>query len=604
MSTELQDKIARLPKSPGVYLMIGDGDEILYVGKAKELRQRVRNYFTRSGDNRLFIQFMRRVLRDVRCIVTHNEKEAMLLENTLIKKHKPRYNIQLRDDKQFLNVRIDRKKAFPRIELVRRVRKDDATYLGPFHSAGGLRHTLRFIQGIVPLRDCKDSIFNNRSRPCLKYEIGRCCAPCVDYVSEAEYSEMIDTAVKVIKGEREEVIARLEAEMKAEAGKLNFERAARLRDQLGALRKTRERQDVESHRRVDRDVVGWHREAGFLEIKLLFVRDGKLVNSQGYSFESGLPDEELLTQFLMRYYTSGAYLPDEILLPSELDDRPLLEEILRDERGAALSVAVPQRGEKRRLVEMAHVNAQESFRFRMKDGERKTNLLIAIQQRLQLQRFPEVIECYDISNLQGQLSVGSRVVFRHGQPDKKSYRKYKIRSIEGIDDYGSIQEVLRRRLADDEVRPDLMLIDGGLGHVNAAAEVFADLGIDDVDLRSIAKARARRDTEERFFTPSRSTPERFPEGAAELHLLQRLRDEAHRFAITYHRQLRSKALTASALDQVPGIGPARRRALLDQFGSVDGIRQREIEELTSVPGITTALARAILEALTNDESSA
>jgi excinuclease ABC subunit C len=602
------EKLAALPARPGVYLLKDRRGKVIYAGKAKNLRARVRTYF-RGGDERSQVQFLMRKVFDLETLVATSEKEALILENNLIKQYKPRYNIRLKDDKSYVSVKVTVADAWPRILVTRKIVKDGSKYFGPYHSAYSVRETLDTIRKIIPLRTCSDGVFRNRSRPCLEYQIKRCLGPCCLPVDPEVYKQHLREATMLLEGKSVELVRQLKGEMQKAAADLRFEEAARLRDEIRAIDKTQEKQQVVAHWGGDQDVFGLYREGGFVEVQVLFVRQGKLTGNQAYSFEDyELGDEELLQSLLTQFYQGERYIPDEILVPAELEDREARTEYLTERRGARATIIRPQRGDKASLVRMAQENAAHSFRERRDTGKQRERMLEELQRKLHLRNAPKRIECFDISNIQGTLAVGSMVTFDEGESDKNRYRRYRIRTVPGADDFAMMYEVLKRRFSrakEEGNYPDLLVVDGGKGQLNVAVEVLRELEIGDVDVVGLAKARVERDpraatvtqSDERVFLPGRMNPVVLRSNSSALFLMQRVRDEAHRFAITYHRQLRRKERLRSALDAIEGIGPLRRRRLLRHFGSVQRIRNASLAEIAEVPGISLALAEKIKQDL-------
>jgi excinuclease ABC subunit C len=607
---DLEAKLAQMPSQPGVYLMKNAEGTILYVGKAKSLRSRVRSYFRKSGDGRFRMQFLIPNVEDIEFLVTDTEKEALILENTLIKAHKPRFNVNLRDDKSYVNLRLDPRDMYPRLTVVRRPTRDGALYFGPYASANSVRETMRTLSRIFPLRLCTDHVFHSRTRPCLYHQIHRCSAPCVPgHVSGDEYRALVEQTALFLKGRDEELLKMLYAQMHEAAGALRFEEAGRLYRRIGAIERTIERQKVTGSQERDQDVFGYFREADHVEIQRLTIRGGKLLGGKSDHFSGQLsPDADILESYVNQYYAEGSEIPEEVLLPFALEGREGLADLLSERRGKRVSVLLPERGEKRALVAMANKNAELSFQAR-KDRERsQQSTLEQLQERLHLRNFPRRIECFDMSNIQGTNPVGSMVTFTDGEPDKARYRKFQVKTVEGPDDFASMYEVLSRRytraLEEDDL-PDLIMVDGGKGQLNIAQAVLWELGIEAPDLISIAKSRLKpaqgsqekHRTDERFFIPGRKNPVILPANSAGLFLLQRVRDEAHRFAITYHKSRRAKAAVHSALDDIPGIGPKRRKALLRHFGSVNGIAAASPEAIQEVAMVSRTLAELILQSL-------
>jgi excinuclease ABC subunit C len=601
----VERKLDTVVPEPGVYLLKDRAGKVLYVGKAKSLRARVRAYFREGGDGRFQMRFLMRKVVDFDTLVTTSEKEALILENNLIKQYKPRYNIRLKDDKSYLSAKITNH-AWPRITVTRKIIKDGGRYFGPFGSADGLRDTIDVIRKVFPLRTCSDAVFRNRSRPCLEYQIKRCLGPCVLDVDREEYGRHLHAAELLLEGKNLELLREMRDQMKDRASRLEFEEAARIRDRVRAIEKTVERQTVLHHWGGDQDVFGLYREGGFIEAIVLVVRAGKLTTTHGWSFQDvELPDEEIIGDLLTQYYAGPRTPPDEVIVPVDLEDASVRAELLSERRGRKVEVFRPQRGEKVRLVEMAMENAKQSFASRRDNEKTRERMLDELRTRLNLRNAPKRIECYDISNLQGTMVVGSQVTFDEGEPRKEFYRRYRIRSVEGQDDFASLYEVLKRRL-ERAVRenefPDLWIIDGGKGQLNVALEVLREMKLgDQIDCVSLAKQHVLNDrrgrevakSDERVFLPNRKDPIVLPKNSTALFLLVRIRDEAHRFAITYNRELRRRARLRSVIDDVEGIGPKRRRALLSHFGSLKRIREASVDEIAEVKGFNRELAAEI-----------
>jgi excinuclease ABC subunit C len=604
----LAEKLEAVQARPGVYLLKDKHAKVIYVGKAKNLRARVRTYF-RGGDERSQVRFLMQRVADLETLVTSNDKEALILENNLIKQYKPRYNIRLKDDKSYVSVKVTVQDAWPRVLVTRKIVKDGGRYFGPYASAYSVRETLDTIRKAIPLRTCSDGVFRNRSRPCLEYQIKRCLGPCCLPVDAEVYQQHLREAMLLLEGKSQQLLRQLEGEMQRAAGELRFEDAARLRDKIRAIERTQERQQVVSHWGDDQDVFGIYREGGFIEAQVLFVRQGKLTGNQAYSFaDFEFADEEVLEALLTQFYQGERYIPDEILVPVDLEDRDVRAEYLGERKGKQIDVLRPQRGDKVRLLEMAAENARQSFRERQDAGHNRERMSEELQRHLHLRNAPKRIECFDISNIQGRLAVGSMVTFDEGEPDKNRYRRFRIKTVPGADDFRMMYEVLTRRFArakQEGSYPDLLVVDGGKGQLNVALEVLRELEISEVDAVGLAKMRVDRDaqspeltrSEERVFLPGRKNPVILKRNSNALFLLQRVRDEAHRFAITYHRQLRSKERLRSVLDGIPGVGAGRRKRLLRHFGSVRRIREASVEALAQVPGISLALADRIKSTL-------
>jgi excinuclease ABC subunit C len=605
-STTLAEKVHRLPRDPGVYMFKDKAGKVIYVGKAKNLLARVRNYLRDGADGRYQIRFLTARARDLDYIVTETEQEALILENNLIKKYRPRYNIFLKDDKTYVNLRLNVDHPYPRLTVVRRPRRDRAQYFGPFASAGSVRQTLRMIGRIFPLRTCTDSELERRKRPCLYYHIKRCPGPCVGLVDPQEYAETVSKVKMFLKGKGNQLVKALSDQMDRLSAERRFEQAARVRDQMFAIQRTIEKQRIASPQRVDRDAFAAYRENERIVVQKLSVRDGQVSGGQMYSFDNAvLPTAEHLASFLSQYYQGGAVVPGEVLVAEEVPDVETLEQYLSDRAKRRVRIVYPKRGERRTLVEMAEKNARSAFAD-YGASQRNRELLEDLQELLSLQRYPRRIECYDISNIHGADSVGSGVSFIDGEPSKSHYRNFKIRTVSGSDDYGMMREVLERRFSrgiKEGDLPDLLVVDGGRGQLNVALDVLDRLGVEAVDAVGIAKVREtdggrRVRGKEKLYLPRLPEPLLLEGNSSALYLLERVRDEAHRFAITHHKRLRSKRLGESALDGIPGVGPVLKQRLLEEFGSVTRIRQAPVDVLATVTGVSRRLAQAIKDAIT------
>jgi len=594
-----------------VYLFKDQAERVIYVGKADNLRARVRSYFG-AGDGRPLVPLLMRAARDLDTVVVRNTKEALLLENQLIKEHQPRYNVKLKDDSNYLSIRLNTRHAWPRVELVRKVRRDGARYFGPYASATAVRRTLQVLNRHFQLRTCSDSVLRRRSRPCILYQIKRCPAPCVDELAPApaEYAASVEATLLFLEGRGEELCVDLEARMHAASEALDFEGAARLRDQAQAVRQVRVKQRVAFSHGQDEDVFGFARRDDLAQIGLLKVRGGHVRDVRSFTLKGlKLSDAEVLGSFVNQYYDTAAAGPDDlphrVLVPLELDDAAAKEAWLGERRGRKVEVRRPQRGRARTLLQTACDNARIALEEAERDADRRQDVLDRLAQRLRLTQRPEIIDCADISIFQGDQAVGSVVRFRDALPHKEGYRRFKVRSVEGSDDFAMMYEVLTRHLrrcAEAQQLPDLLLVDGGKGQLGVARAAARDLGLDDLALASLAKSRVQASTPgvegverspERVFLPGAKDPLVLRQNSAELLLLARLRDEAHRFAITYHRRRRKAATLKSALDDIPGLGPARRTALLTTLGSVEGVRRASAQTLAGVPGVGPKLAAAI-----------
>ncbi len=595
---ELKEKLAQLPDAPGVYLLKDERGEVLYVGKAKNLRARVRTYFQNADDGRPLCRPLKERTRDVDVVLTATEKEALILENNLIKQFRPRYNVVFRDDKTYASIKVDLNEPWPAPRIVRRRdRKPNVLWFGPYASAQAARSTLRQILSVFPLRQCSLAKCARAARPCIQHEIGRCMAPCSGEVSPEEYRRALDRAVKVLKGDAQELIDALREQMTEAADRLDYERAAELRDRIEDIQHTLEKQRITSASFEDRDVFGFYAEGDEMEVQVMFIRSGRLEDVANYHLSLGLASpEEGFAAFLNQFYARGRFAPRAVLTPVVTPDADALAEWLSERRGAKVAVIRPQRGEKRRLVEMAEANARQAFLARRTAAEQQAGIASALQRQLRLRRPPRRVECFDISNIHGLAAVGAAVSFLDGRPDKSRYRRFRIKTVKKVDDFAMMREVLIRHYAKaverDEL-PDLALIDGGKGQLSAAVDALRRVGADSVDVVAIAKARARRGTDDRFFLPGESEPVLLPPGSPEKLLLMRIRDEAHRFAVAYHRKLRAAASAPTPLDDIPGVGPARKVALLRFFGSIGEIRKASPKELTNVRGVSRKLAEEI-----------
>lgn len=591
---------------------------VIYVGKAKDLRARVAQYFQEgTSDYRSFIGLLARILSDIETVLTHSEKEALLLEREMIRRHEPRFNIIWRDDKQYLCLRVDTHHKWPRVEVIRQIKKDGARYFGPYHSASAARQTLRVVNRHFQLRTCRDTVLNNRTRPCLEYQIGRCPAPCVLDVDRQAYRDSVDDVLLFLDGKTETLVERLEARMWSASEEEAYERAGHYRDQLTAVRKTLEKQSVALSDLKDLEVIGLYREGGDVAISVLEVRKGRVENIQTALFEGQAADDAEMIQSFILQRASNLNQPqwtNELLVPIELDDTDVLSEIILDETKNKVLIRHPHRGDTRKLLELAQSNAEHGFHEqRLKTGALERTLE-GLQTGLGLSRLPIRIECYDISNLGDHLIVGAQVVFEKAAPSKKYYRKYRIKRSEGQDDFASLYEVLSRRFKKErqqsETLPDLVVIDGGKGQLEVARAVFKDLEIDGIDLVSLAKSRvigraaddSSKRSPERVFVPGRKDPIILSQTSHELLLLTRIRDEAHRFGITFHRELRRQTRLRSSLEDLPGVGPKRKKALLRHFGSLKRIREATVDELAAIPIVGRAAAERIFEALKDTPS--
>ena len=603
-------RLAAVPLEPGVYLHRDAGGKVLYVGKSASLRDRLRSYFgSKKNLDPKSVELVSRI-DDFEYIVTASEQEALLLENSLIKEHKPKYNIRLKDDKTYPYIKVDLAEDFPRIYVTRRTANDGARYFGPFASAGSVRKTLDLLKRLFPYRSCTKTITGNDSRPCLEYHIKRCVAPCTGYASRNDYSEVIAQVVMFLEGNTKEIVSDLKTTMLEASDNLEFERAGALRDRLKAIEKVYEGQNVVGLGREELDVIGAAYGGEEAWVEIFFIRQGKLIGRDHFTM-SGTREEdgqEILARFIEQFYSSASHVPRKILVPESITDKEVVAGWLETKRKGPVEINVPQRGAKRRLIEMVTTNAAQGLeQLKLKwisDSTRMETAMSELQEELNLPRSPKRIECYDVSHIQGTNTVASMSVFEDGKPLSSNYRRFKIKSHDGNDDFASMREVLSRRFkrlknardggeenASFAAAPDLVLIDGGKGQLSSAVEVMLHLGLQDIQLASIAKR------EEEIFLPDAAEPVIMPKNSQGLFLLQRARDEAHRFAVTFHRNLRGKSSVKSALDLVPGIGPKRRKMLIRSFGSVKGIREASEDQLAAAPGMTAKVARQIKEHL-------
>ena len=541
----LSDKLKSLPKCPGVYMMKDSRSEVIYVGKAKNLRNRVKSYFQSNGDDRVYCQFLVKRVEDIDYLITDTEKEALILENNLIKQFRPRFNINLRDDKTFVSIKIDLRKPYPYLIIVRQIAKDGASYFGPYSSSKAVRETIRYINEVFAVRKCSDNVFRNRKRPCLYFQLGKCSGPCCKMIDKESYRKLIDQVILVLKGKNNELIDVLKTEMLRASESLRYEDAAKIRDRVAAIEKTVEKQKIHCMKFVDRDVFGYKANKKEICIQAMYIRAGNLVDVSSFRFSLKLNNpEESFNSFLNQFYCNNNFIPKEIIAPFEPDDKEVLEELLSELKGQKVEVIRPQRGEKLKLLEMADKNAENSLNSLTGQGDKIEATLKSMADLFKLTTIPNVIECFDISNIGGKLAVGAMVVFKTGNPHKSSYRRYRIKGVFQTDDFAMMHEILKRRYAKAlELNdfPDLTVIDGGKGHLGVALNVLNELAINDHNVISIAKGRKKENTIDRIFLPDNDEHVDLGSDSPELLLIQRIRDEAHRFAITYHKKLRSKA---------------------------------------------------------------
>ncbi|MBE7517821.1 MAG: excinuclease ABC subunit UvrC [Thermoflexaceae bacterium] len=614
MPEKLRTQLKALPARPGVYLMRNAEGEVIYVGKAARLKDRVRSYFGSPHGMEPKTRALREQVDDFEYIVVANPGEALLLEATLIKRHQPFFNIRLKDDKRYPYLKIDVQNPWPRVYITRRIDRDGARYFGPYASAGSVRATLDLVKKLFPWRSCTKEITGADARPCLDYYIKRCIAPCTSFCTREQYGEVIEQVILFLEGKSDHVLRRLQQQMEEAAARMDFERAALLRDQIRAIERTVERQLVATIRKADLDAFGLARDGDRACVQVYFIRGTQMIGRDNFVLEgvTGAPDSTVLASFLQQYYESAQYVPRLVVVPAPPEGAGDIEGMLTQRRGAAVEIRTPERGEKRRLVAMANDNAREALeQMQVKwqtDTTRTAQAIEQLAEELALPGSPRRIECYDNSNIQGASAVSSMVVFVDGRPDPARYRRFRVKTVTGADDFATMREIMMRRFkhaagepagaaasdgqstdADRWELPDLVIIDGGKGQLSAATGAMRELGVHHIPTVGLAKRF------EEIFVPDEDEPVILPRGSEALYLVQRIRDEAHRFAITYHRQVRAKSSIQSALDAIPGVGPKRKKALLRKFGSVKAIREAEVEEIAATVGFTRALAEKVKE---------
>ncbi len=614
----LRPTLETLPQRPGCYLMKDAAGTVIYVGKAVNLAHRVRSYFHASAQHNRKTRRLVQEIAAIEWIVVGSELEALILEMNLIKRYRPKYNVKLKDDKRYPYIKVHWQDPFPRVTVTRRLQEDGARYFGPYASVWAVHQTLDVLRRIFPYLTCNREITGQDRRACLYYDIKRCAGPCIGAIDQAGYRQMIADLMDFLNGRTGPIVARLQAEMEAAASRLEYERAAALRDQIRAIEKVVEKQRIISQKQLDSDVIALAREEGEACVQVFFIRGGRLIGREHFMLDGSDESEDdsaLLTAFVKQFYTEAAQIPRQVLLPQEIEEANIIRQWLNNRRGQKVELLIPRRGEKRDLVRLAAQNAAETLHaLRAQwaaDAHRQEEALQQLQEALHLPQPPLRMECFDVSNFQGAAIVASMVVFERGTPSKKLYRRFNIRSVQGQpDDFASMEEALRRRFKRWQsareleespsartdrafgVLPDLLIVDGGPGQLTRAVRVLDDFGLRErVQVIGLAKR------EELIFRPESKAPLRLPRHGAALQLLQRIRDEAHRFAITAHRKKRAKIALASSLEQIPGVGPKRRAALLRHFGSVEAIRRASPEELARVEGISRSLAETIREFL-------
>jgi excinuclease ABC subunit C len=599
------DKVSTFPNLPGVYLMKNSEGEVLYIGKAKNLRKRVKQYFIPGRDGRLMVPFLVAKIAGIETIVVTSEKEALLLENNLIKQHKPRYNALLKDDKSYIALKISTKDTWPTVKIVRYrgSPQPDGLYFGPYTSAHAARQTLDLLNRLFPLRQCSEQEFARRTRPCLLYQMKRCAGPCGGKCTKEEYQHHVERTIKFLRGQDKEVLKELKQEMGRLSEAMEYEKAAQILKTIQYIEKTVESQHVDRPLGHDIDAIGLYRHGEDTVISQLIFRGGRLVGSRHFDFRSiAEEDQELITSFLLQHYLGEVDIPPEIVLPLSLlsSDQGSVEEMLSKKQNRKIHLHTPQRGEKKALLDMAQTNAESFFKTQKSAESLREKVLLEMQDLLELSRFPYRMECFDNSSIAGVEPVAAMVAFTDGQKDSKRYRLFRLKIGEKPDDYAAMREVLTRRYKkakEENTLPDLIIVDGGKGQLNCALQVFEELNITGVDIIGLAKDEGRHDkgmTAEQIFLPGRGEPILLKMNSPVLHLLQQIRDEAHRSALAFHRKRRSKRTLHSALDDIPGIGPAKRKALLNHFGSLKKVEIATEEELQQVKGISSSNIAALM----------
>ncbi len=600
VKNNLSEKYKEAPNDPGVYLMKDNTGKIIYVGKALNIKQRLASYFVNQRHDLKTGILIKKII-DFETIVTRSDHEAYILESNLIKEYQPRYNVLLKDGKNYPYLKIDRNEKYPPINVVRKIKKDKAFYFGPYSSANSVRQTLKQIHKIFKLRKCKKNQFNNRSRPCLNYQIKACLGPCCNNVPKDEYDNIIKDTSLFLKGKGKDVITRLKQVMESHAAQQNFEKAAELRDTIFAIEKTLERQCVVSVDLEDRDVIALSKDESKAVVTILKVRSGYLVDAGDYVFDSKMDtSSEILSAFVTQFYEKAPFLPSTILIQEKIESIKIIEDVFSENKGTRVKIIVPQKGDKKRLIEMAINNADKKLKNIALKKIETENLLIALKNLLKMDYLPKRVECFDNSNISGQHAVSSMVVFTNGEPDKNFYRKYIIRDNEHHDDYAYMQEVLTRRYSNKDMEmPDLLLVDGGKGQISIAVSVLQELEIfGDFMVAGIAKKDADKgEKQDKIYIPGRSNPLNINQYQNALYFLERIRDEAHRTAITFQRKRRQKKGQVSFLDNVPMIGAKRKQALLKHYKGVTQIKNASIEELSSLPTMNTKAAKAVIKAI-------
>ena len=612
LKQSFQSSLNKLPKSSGVYLMKDESNQVIYVGKASNLRNRVSSYFQSYSRHDFKIRTLVSKISRFETIVTESEQEALILESNLIKEHQPKYNARLKDDKSYPFIKIDVSEQFPQVYITRRVnKKDGARYFGPYANAGSVRKTLKLLKKLFPYRSCTKTITGSDDRACLDFHIGRCVGPCIGAADKYDYKNVIDQVILFLEGKTNKVVKNIQQKMLQASNSLEYESAAVYRDQLKSIENLQESQKVVTLNSDNYDAIAIAQNQNESWVEVFFVREGKLIGRDNFSMTSNLKTQpsELTAAFIKQFYLNSTAIPKLILIKQPIDDEKTIADWLSIKSSQNVQFHIPIRGKKRQLLKMVSDNANNGLNqllIRRSTAQKNVNSALSeIQESLHLPNIPKRIECYDISNISGNNPVGSMVVFENGSPTPNKYRRFKIKNIPGIDDYSMMQEMLERRfkrlnestsdnISSDQnwkTMPDLIVIDGGKGHLTSALEVLLHSGLNELSITSLAKEN------EELFVPESPEPIILPRDSQGLFLLQRLRDEAHRFAITFHRQLRSQKSLKSKIDDVPGIGPKKRKLLINHFGSMKNIQKSSIEEISSLPGINKSLAKTLLEFL-------
>ena len=598
----IAEKLSRTGHEPGVYLLKDENNAIIYIGKALDLRKRLAAYFKNSGHADMKTGVLVHKIFDFDTIITGNEKEALILESNLIKRHRPRYNVVLKDDKRYPSLRLDLKEKYPAFSIVRKIGRDDAMYFGPFASAQAVRETLKTINKTFKLRKCRARDFKTRTRPCLHCQMEGCLAPCCLDVDPRIYRDHVNEAIMFLRGRTPDLIAKIKKQMDTAARSQEFEKAARIRDKMFSLQRTIEKQIAVTTDFQDRDVFAIVRSNGYTLVTVFNVMGGFIKGTRNFSFEEIMStNDEALGIFIRQYYEKIVPLPKEILVSTDLQDAPLIEEWFKTVKGKKVKILNPKRGEKAKLLAMVTHNAEKELRELMATKTAEMQLLLRLQKKLKLPRLPERIECFDNSNISGTEPVAGMVVFEKGKAKKAAYRKFKIKAVPTHDDYAYMSEVLKRRLGESASRrkpqpfPDLLMVDGGRGQLNIALAVIKELSLEgQFEIIAIAKKDEKKgEIRDKIFKPRRTNPVGFGKDADLLLFLQRIRDEAHRFAITFHRKRRTKTTLQSELDSIPGIGKKRKTILFKHFKSIKKIREADIDQLNALPGITRSAAEAV-----------